>query len=449
MGRAFERMRLSSFQTIILGFSVLILIGALLLTLPAAKAGAGSASFMDALFTSTSAVCVTGLVVRDTATYWSPFGQAVILCLIQIGGMGVVTAAVAFAMVSGKKIGLMQRSTLQEAISAHHVGGIVKLTGFILKTTLVIELIGALLLGIVFSGDFGIFKGVWYGLFHSISAFCNAGFDLMGVNAQYSSLTGYSGNALVNVVIMLLIIIGGVGFLTWEDIKTNRWHFRAYRMQSKVILSTTAILLLLPALFFYFAELSRPEWASLSTGERLLGAMFQSVTPRTAGFNTLDLSKFSEVGSFIIILLMLTGGSPGSTAGGMKTTTLAVLFFSAISIFKRRETIRCFGRRIELDTVRSAATILMLYIVLFLTGGLAISWIENLPVLSCLFEAASAIGTVGLSLGITPSLGAASRIILMLLMFFGRVGGLTLIFATASGKKPYAAMLPKEKITVG
>ena len=449
MGRAFERIRLSSFQTIILGFSVLILIGALLLTLPVAKSGNSNACFLDALFTSTSAVCVTGLVVQDTATYWSPFGQAVILCLIQVGGMGVVTAAVAFAMVSGKKIGLMQRSTLQEAISAHHVGGIVKLTGFILKTTLVIELIGALLLGIVFSGDFGIFKGIWYGLFHSVSAFCNAGFDLMGVNAQYSSLTAYSGNALLNAVIMLLIVIGGVGFLTWEDIKTNRRHFRAYRMQSKVILSTTAILLILPALFFYFAEFSRSEWASLSTGERLLGAMFQSVTPRTAGFNTLDLAKLSEVGRFIIILLMLTGGSPGSTAGGMKTTTLAVLFFSAISVFKRRETIRCFGRRIELDTVRSAATVLMLYIVLFLTGGLAISWIENLPVLTCLFEAASAIGTVGLTLGITPSLGTASRIILMFLMFFGRVGGLTLIFATASGKKPYAAMLPKEKITVG
>ena len=449
MERALDRMRLSSFQTIILGFSVLILIGALLLTLPVAKVGAGNANFLDALFTSTSAVCVTGLVVQDTATYWSPFGQTVILCLIQIGGMGVVTAAVAFAMVSGKKIGLMQRSTLQEAISAHHVGGIVKLTGFILKTTLVIELIGALLLGIVFSGDFGIFKGVWYGLFHSISAFCNAGFDLMGVNAQYSSLTGYTGKPLVNAVIMLLIVIGGVGFLTWEDIKTNRWHFHAYRMQSKVILSTTAILLVLPALFFYFAEFSRPEWASLSPGERLLGAMFQSVTPRTAGFNTLDLTKLSEVGRFIIILLMLTGGSPGSTAGGMKTTTLAVLFFSAISVFKRRETIRCFGRRIELDTVRSVATILMLYIVLFLMGGLVISWIENLPVLTCLFEAASAIGTVGLTLGITPSLGIASRIILMLLMFFGRVGGLTLIFAAASGKKPYAAMLPKEKITVG
>lgn len=449
MGRIFEKLRLSSFQTIILGFSALILIGALLLTLPIAKAGEGGASFMDALFTSTSAVCVTGLVVQDTATYWTPFGQAVILILIQIGGMGVVTAAVAFAIVSGKKIGLMQRSTLQEAISAHHVGGVVKLAGFILRTTFFIELIGAILLSIGFVGDFGPERGIWYGVFHSISAFCNAGFDLMGVNAHYSSLTGYSASALVNIVIMLLIVVGGIGFLTWEDIKTNKWHLHAYRMQTKVILTTTAILLILPALFFYFAEFSRPEWAHLSAGERALGALFQSVTPRTAGFNTLDLVLFSEVGLFIIILLMLTGGSPGSTAGGAKTTTIAVLFFSTISVFKRRENIRCFGRRIELDTVRYAATILILYIVLFLTGGLIISWIENLPVITCLFESASAIGTVGLTLGITPSLGAASRIILIFLMFFGRVGGLTLIFAAASGKKTYTTMLPKEKITVG
>ena len=451
MRKTFEKIRLTSFQTIILGFSMLIFTGALLLMLPVSRAGEGHAGFLEALFTSTSAVCVTGLVVQDTATYWSPFGQAVILCLIQIGGMGVVTSAVAIAMISGKKIGLMQRSTLQEAISAHHVGGIVKLTGFIVRTTFVIEMIGAALLSFAFlsSGAFDPLRGLWYGLFHSISAFCNAGFDLMGVNAHFSSLTHYSSNALVNIVVMLLIVIGGVGFLTWEDIRSNRHHFHAYRMQSKVILSTTAILLVVPAVFFYFAEFSRVEWAGLSQGERLLGALFQSVTPRTAGFNTLDLTRMSEVGCFLMILLMLIGGSPGSTAGGMKTTTVAVLFYSSISVFRRRETIRCYGRRIDVDTVRSAATILMLYIVLFLAGGLAISWIEDLPVLTCLFESASAIGTVGLTLGITPGLSCASRVILILLMFFGRVGGLTLIFAAASGKKPYAAMLPKEKITVG
>lgn len=449
MRKYFDRIHFTSFQIIIMGFSLVILIGSLLLMLPFARAGAGCASFGEALFTATSAVCVTGLVVQDTATYWSGFGQAVILALIQIGGMGVVTAAVAVAMVSGRKISLMQRSTMQEAIAAHHVGGIVKLTGFILKTTLIIELTGTVLLSAVFAKDFGPVKGAWYGLFHSVSAFCNAGFDLMGAREPFSSLTGYADRTLVNVVVMALIIVGGVGFLTWEDVKSNRWHFRAYRMQSKVILSTTGILLVLPALFFYFGEFARPEWSDMAGGERLLGALFQSVTPRTAGFNTVDLTRMSEVGRFLIIVLMLIGGSPGSTAGGMKTTTLAVLFYSAMSVFKRRETIRCFGRRIEIEAVRSAATILVLYLVLFLAGGLAISWIEDLPVLTGLFEAASAIGTVGLTLGITPQLCGASRVILIGLMFFGRVGGLTLIFAAASGKRPYAARLPKEKITVG
>lgn len=449
MGRIFERIHLSSSQIIILGFSLFIFLGVLLLTLPVAKAGEGAAPFMDALFTSTSAVCVTGLVVHDTATYWSPFGQAVILILIQIGGMGVVTMAVAVTIISGKKIGLMQRSTLQEAISAHRVGGIVKLTRFILKTTLLIELIGSIVLGIIFTGDFDLKKGIWYGIFHSISAFCNAGFDLMGINAQYSSLTDYSSNITVNIVIMLLIIIGGIGFLTWEDIKTNRWHLHAYRMQSKVILSTTFCLLIFPALFFYFAEFSREEWNGLTQSEKILGAVFQSVTPRTAGFNTLDYTKFSEVGLSVSILLMLIGGSPGSTAGGMKTTTLTVILLSAVTVFKRRETVRCFGRRIDTDTVHNAAAIMLMYIVLFLAGGFSICWIEGLPLLTCMFESASAIGTVGLTLGITPALGNVSRFILILLMFMGRVGGLTLIFAAVSDKKTYETMLPKEIITIG
>lgn len=441
--------RLSPFRIIIFGFLALILVGACLLTLPISKAGGGHASFMESLFTAVSSVCVTGLVVQDTQTYWSGFGQAVILALIQIGGMGVVTAAVAFAMVSGKKIGLMQRSTLQEAISAHHVGGIVKLTGFILRTTLIIELLGAILMSFAFVGDFGFFRGIWYGLFHSVSAFCNAGFDLMGINAQYSSLTGYASNALVNIVIMLLIIIGGAGFLTWEDIKTNRHHLHAYRMQSKVILTMMLVLILIPALFFYFGEFSRPQWAHLTGGERVLAALFQAVTPRTAGFNTVDLANMTQVSQFITVILMLVGGAPGSTAGGMKTTTFAVLVLSAAAVCKRKENASCFGRRIDTEAVRGAATILLLYLMMFIFGALIISWAEGIELLACLFETASAIGTVGLTLGITPSLGNISRIVLMILMFFGRVGGLTLIFAAAFGPKAYKATLPKEKITVG
>ena len=443
------RLRLSSSQVIILGFMCVILMGSLLLSLPFATQSGKSAGFLDALFTATSSVCVTGLVVHNTATYWSAFGQGVILMLIQIGGMGVVTVAVTVTMISGRKIGLMQRSTMQEAISAHHVGGIVKMTGFILKTTLLIELIGAALLSIVFCRDFGPLRGVWYGLFHAISAFCNAGFDLLGIEESYASLTAYVSQPLVTIVIMLLIIIGGIGFLTWEDVRTHRLHLHAYRMQSKVILASALVLIALPTAYLYFFEFSGGAWAGKSVGERLLAATFQAVTPRTAGFNTVDLTQLSETGQSVLILLMLVGGAPGSTAGGMKTTTAAVLLLSTLALFRRRETIRCFGRRIDERVVRDAVAILLMYLVLFIFGALVISRIEDLPMLTCMFETASAIGTVGLTLGITPGLGVASRLILIALMFIGRVGGLTLIFAAISGAQHYAARLPREKITVG
>lgn len=436
--------RLTSSRIILLGFAAAIIIGTLLLLLPIASSDGVAAPFSDALFTATSAVCVTGLVVRDTATCWSGFGQAVILTLIQIGGMGVVTVAVAIAMISGKKISLKQRSTMQEAISAHKVGGIVHLTGFIIRVTAFFELAGALLLAPGFCKEFGFPKGIWYAVFHSISAFCNAGFDLMGTRAPYSSLTSFADSPLINAVIMTLIIVGGIGFLTWDDIRTNRLRFQRYRMQSKIILLTSALLIVLPGLYFFFFEFS-----SLPVKERILESLFQAVTPRTAGFNTADLTAISQTGSAVLIVLMLVGGSPGSTAGGMKTTTLAVLLSTAISVFRQREYSHFFGRRIEDRTVRNAITILMMYLVLFLTGGLILSRLESLPLLVCLFETASAIGTVGLTMGITPALGQISRLILILLMFVGRVGGLTLIFSAVSGNRGSTARLPQEKLTVG
>ena len=436
--------RLSSSQIIILGFAAVILLGSLLLMLPFATKDGHGAVFTDALFTATSAVCVTGLVVQDTATYWSAFGHAVILTLIQIGGMGVVTVAIAISTFSGKQISLKQRSTMQEAISAHKVGGIVRLTGFIIKMTILFELLGALVMAPTFCKEFGFFKGVWYAIFHSISAFCNAGFDLMGIKAPFSSLTYFADNPVINIAVMVLIIIGGIGFLTWEDIKTNKHHIRRYRMQSKVILMTTALLILLPALYFFFFE-----FGNQPLGERVWSALFQAVTPRTAGFNTADLTQISEAGSLLTIMLMLIGGSPGSTAGGMKTTTLAVMLSTAVSVFRRREHTHFFGRRINDDTVRNAATVFMMYLVLFLTGGFVISRVEGLPLLTCLYETASAIGTVGLTLGITPDLGIVSQIILIFLMYIGRVGGLTLIFSTVSGNRGNTARLPQEKLTVG
>ena len=435
--------KLTSFQIIILGFAAVILTGALLLMLPASSRDGVRTPFLDALFTSTSAVCVTGLVIHDTATYWSGLGQLIIMLLIQVGGMGVITVAAALAIISGKKISLMQRSTMQEAIAAPKVGGVVRLTGFIIKTTIAIELLGAVIMAPVFCRDFGV-KGVWMALFHSVSAFCNAGFDLLGTRETFSSLTSYSDNIKINVTIMSLIIIGGIGFLTWEDIRINRWHLHKYRMQSKVILCCTFFLLLLPAVYFYFFE-----FTGLPLRSRILYSLFQSVTPRTAGFNTADLTKISEAGQFIIIALMLIGGSPGSTAGGMKTTTIAVLFSAAKSVFCRKEHAHFFGRRIGDDVVKNAATVFLMYVTLFLSGAIVISIVEGLPMVTCLFETASAIGTVGLTLGITPTLGTVSRLILIGLMFCGRVGGLTLIFAAVSGRQQKISRLPLEKITVG
>jgi trk system potassium uptake protein TrkH len=358
--------------------------------------------------------------------------------------MGVVTIAVTIAIISGKKISLKERSTMQEAISAPKVGGIVRLTGFILRMTLVFELIGAALMAPVFCRQFGFGRGLWYSLFHSVSAFCNAGFDLMGIQSRYSSLTSFAGDPVINTVVMLLIVIGGIGFMTWDDIKMNRLHVRRYRMQSKVILVTTALLIVLPALYLFFFE-----FVQLPMPHRIWGSLFQSVTTRTAGFNTLDLTQISESGLVVLILLMLVGGSPGSTAGGMKTTTLAVLVSTAVAVFHHREHTQFFGRRVCSDTVRNAATVLTMYLSLGLAGAMLISRIEHLPLLTCLFESASAIGTVGLTLGITSTLSLGSRSILILLMYFGRVGGLTLIFAALSGKQGHTARLPQEKLTVG
>ena len=418
--------------------------GTVLLMLPFSSAEKVITPFHEALFTATSAVCVTGLVVKDTGSYWSLAGQTIILALIQIGGLGVVTVAASVSLLSGKKISLMQRSTMQNAISAPKVGGIVRLTRFILRGTFLIEAAGTVLLLPVFMGDYGK-KGIWMSVFHSISAFCNAGFDILGTDSSmFPSLTRYSGNILINLVIMLLIITGGIGFLTWDDIYTNKLNFKRYRMQSKIILMTTACLILFPTVFFYICDLT-----NLPMEKRLLAAAFQSVTTRTAGFNTINISEMSEASKAVMILLMLIGGSPGSTAGGMKTTTFSVLILNAIATFRSQENAGAFGRRLEYHVIKNAATIAMLYFALFFGGGIAISVYEGLPLLNCLYEAASAVGTVGLTLGITPELHVFSQVVLIILMYLGRVGGLTLIYAVFSGRNKGNAKLPLEKITVG
>ena len=434
----------SSFQVILLGFLGLILLGALVLMLPVCSRDRAVTPFPDTLFTAVSAVCVTGLVVHDTATHWSVLGQAVILILIQIGGRGVITVALTFFRLWGRRISLAQRNMMQQSISAPQVGGIVRRTGFILRGSLCFELGGALLLLPVFAKDFGFPKGLWYSLFHSISAFCNAGFDLMGVRGEFSSLTSYEGNAWVNFVIITLIVVGGIGFLVWEDLRETGLRPRHWRLQTKLVLVTSGVLILFPALLNFLLE-----YRSLPLGERILASLFQSVTTRTAGFNTSDLTQMSEPGVLQMIFLMLVGGSPGSTAGGMKTTTIAVLFLAGMTVFRRRDDVEVFRRRIGQDVIRNAGTILFLYLALFAVGAGVLCRVEDLPLLTCMFETGSAVGTVGLSLGITPGLHLPSRVVLMILMFLGRVGTLTLVYALLPGGKNPPGRKPLEPVTVG
>ena len=445
MGKSYrKKQRISPWILIILGFAAVIMIGTALLMLPFSSHGEHAASFGDAMFTATSAVCVTGLVVRDTATAWSGFGQGVILLLIQIGGLGVVTVVAAVTMLSGKKISLFARSTMQNAMSAPQLGGIVRLTRFALLGTLVAELAGTLALMPSFISRYG-WKGIWFSVFHSVSAFCNAGFDIMGRNTgAFSSLTAFSADAAVTVPLMLLIVIGGLGFLTWHDICVTRMKAAKFSMQTKVVLTATGLLILLPAAWLFLTD-----QRALPIGERILSSLFQAITPRTAGFNTIDLRSLSGTSKGMLTGLMLIGGSPGSTAGGMKTTTFVLLLANVIAVFKKKEDAELFGRRIKTSEVKTAGAVFMMYIALFLISGAAISFLENLPMEACLFETASALGTVGLSLGITPGLGIASKVILMMLMFLGRVGGLTFVYAFLSSNGKTNSKLPIEGIMVG
>ena len=401
-------------------------------------------SFGDALFTATSATCVTGLVVQDTATHWSAFGQFVILALIQTGGLGIIMAAAGFSLIAGRKITLRERSMMREAIATQHVGGIVRLATFVFTVTIAVELLGAVLMAPSFCAEYGL-RGIWIALFLSISAFCNAGFDILGKSdTLFPSLSEYATSPIISLTICALIVIGGIGFITWSDITNNKLRFKRYSLQSKIILVMSLILIVLPALCFFLYEYKR-----LPIAERLLVSIFQSITPRTAGFNVEDMSVMTEPGKALTIILMLIGGAPGSTAGGIKVTTLAVLLANLMAISLRHGEVDMFGRRIEDDAIKQAGAVMLLHVGLSLLGATALCLIEGLPYLDCLFECVSAIGTVGMTVGITPRLQVASRIILIVFMFVGRVGSLTLIYAATKTPRKSHAKLPHEHVTVG
>lgn len=438
---------LSSVRLLLIGYCTIILIGALLLSLPFASRE--PTPFADAFFTATSATCVTGLIRFDTYAHWTLFGQLVILLLIQIGGIGFMTCAVSAISFTRQKIGLAPRVLMQEAIAAPQVGGIVRMTKFILFGSLAVEGLGAALLCFHFCPQFGFWKGLYFSVFHSVSAFCNAGFDLMGGRAAFSSLTGDVGNWYMNCIVMALIVIGGLGFFVWRDLISSRFAFPRLRLHTKLVLSVSAALIIGGAALIFLFEYGGRAFSGLSVSEEILSSLFQSVSTRTAGFNTLELSKLAEPTVFLMICLMLVGGSTGSTAGGMKTTTLAVMLISITSTFRRRKSVEAFGRRMEDTILHTAACIFMMYLLLSAVSAMLIAWLENLPLLTALFECVSAIATVGLSLGVTPELGLISELILALLMLFGRVGSLTMLMAFAGDKTGGASKLPLEKIQLG
>lgn len=432
------------------GYCLIILVGSILLALPVSTREGGWTPLTDCFFTATSATCVTGLIRFDTFTHWSLFGQLVILGMIQIGGIGFMTVAILALILMRRKIGLSERSLMQNSISAPQLGGIIHMTKFIALGTVAFEALGALLLSFSFVPRFGWKKGVYFSVFHSISAFCNAGFDLMGgTTGQFSSLTGYVGDWYVNIVIMLLIFIGGLGFFVWYDLGSKRFHLRKLNLQSKMVLSISIGLVVIGTIGFMLLEYHSSAYEGMSVGEKLLASLFQSITARTAGFNTTDYTGMSEAGIFLMIQLMLVGGSTGSTAGGIKTTTFWVLCISIFTTFFRKKNIEAFGRRLEEGITRTASCIFMTYLLMTTTVAILISAMEGLPLLTCLFESVSAMATVGLTLGITPSLGMVSKLLLAFLMLCGRVGSITMLLAFSNDKRASSSRLPLEKVQVG
>lgn len=445
MKRKFSQTRL-----IALGYISIIVLGTLLLMLPFASESGESAGFVTALFTAVSSSCVTGLVVADTATSWSLFGQAVIICLIQVGGLGFMTIATMFSMLLKKKMGLRAREVMVESINTEHIGGIANLTKKIIAGTAIFEGAGTLLLATRFIPRLGFAKGIWYSVFHSISAFCNAGFDLMGsVDGPYSSLVGVADDPVIILTVSALVIIGGIGFLVWDDLSKKKLKFRRYQLHTKIVLTVTAILLVLPTLLFLIFEKDFTN-SGLGFGQSLLNSIFDSVTARTAGMNSTDTAALSPASKILTVFLMFIGGSPGSTAGGIKTTTLAVIAMSTFNGITHRQSKGIFGRRLEKDAIHKASSVAFTNLSLVIIGIVALLAIQpSLGIGDVIFECASAIGTVGMTTGITRDLATASRLIIAFLMFCGRVGSVSFALALMEKKAAPPIKNPREKITIG
>ena len=451
MNGLFERHgyhRLNQVQYIALGFFFIILAGSLILTLPIASRSGEWTPFLDSMFTATSATCVTGLVVYDTFTHWNVFGQLVILLLIQIGGLGFITVGVGFSMAFRRRIGLWQRDLLKESINAMEIGGIVKLSRKIFIGTALCEGAGAILLATRFIPEFGFVKGIYYSIFHAISAFCNAGFDLMGGQQPYASFTAYATDPVINITIMLLIIVGGLGFVVWSDVVSKRFRWKNYCLHTKMVISVTLILIFGGALLLFLFE-QGGTIKGMSTGDQILTSLFGSVTARTAGFNTVDTGALQPESKLLTIVLMFIGGSPGSTAGGVKTTTIAVILIYVISNLRGESGCNVFHRRIGDEVIKKASMVFCLNLFLGLMSVTLILATSNLHMSDVLFEVYSAISTVGMTTGITRDLNVVGRIVIIILMYCGRIGSMTFALSFVAKPETKGLSLPEEKITIG
>ncbi len=440
--------KLTRNRIIALGFLSFIFLGSILLMLPISSKSGEWTPYLDSLFTSTSATCVTGLVVYDTYTQWSLFGQLVILSLIQIGGIGFMTIVTMLSIALKRHIGIQERLLIMQTAGSLKMTGLVSLIKRIIIATFTIELIGAIILSTRFIPDMGVLRGIYYSVFHSVSAFCNAGFDLLGYFSPFSSLTHYQGDIVVNITIMALVIIGGLGFFAWSDIIKVKFKFKKLQLHSKMVLLATAILLIAGFIGFFLFEFNH-SLKDLSLSDKILASMFQSVSPRTAGFNTVDLSTLSDGGTTLTSILMFIGGSPGSTAGGIKTTTFLVLILEIIAIARGKSHVIIFKRKLDDTIIKQAGAIVTTYICAVCISCFIFFTFEKYDLSNTLFEVISAIGTVGLSTGITPDHTPATKIVLIVLMFLGRVGALTFILTLAQNKNVPPLDRPTDKIMVG
>ncbi|MGE5561027.1 MAG: TrkH family potassium uptake protein [Chloroflexota bacterium] len=444
IGKGRMRIKLAPAQVLVLGFAAVILAGAILLTLPISSQAHVRTPFIDALFTATSATCVTGLIVVNTATHWSTFGQLVILALIQIGGLGIMTMATLFALMVGRRISFRERILIQEGIGKLDVAGVVKLTKYILASTFIIEGTGALILFIRWLRDLPPAKAAYFGIFHAISSFCNAGFDLWG-----DSLVRFVDDVTVNLVIGGLIIVGGLGFYVLADIWKHR-RFSALNLHSKVVIRATVFLIIAGTVLMYVLEMNNPATLGpLSFKGKVLASWFAAVTPRTAGYNSINVGAMTDAGLFLTIVLMFIGASPGSTGGGIKTTTFTTLLLAVWTTITGKSEVETFQRRLAREVIDKALVISMISLLLLLSVTLVLAATQPARFLAVLFEATSGFGTVGLSMGITPTLTTLGKSLIILLMYAGRVGPLTLAMALTIRHSQANIRLPEDRVVIG